>query len=186
MDQSKIGKFIAALRAEQKLTQKELAQRLNISDKTVSKWETGRGLPEVSLMPPLCDALGISINELLSGERLDESDYRAKAEENMVALLLRRSMGKKLLRIACSMLLVLASFAVILLAAGKILPVESMPAAAFCNCLLLVANLAAWTVYGILRKWGGVYVVLTALLDVAFIGITLWLLGMLAVIFSVR
>lgn len=186
MDQSQIGTFIAALRAEQKLTQKELAEKLHISDKTVSKWETGRGLPDVSLMLPLCEALGISINELLTGERLDESSYRAKAEENMVTLLQKRSIGKKLLRIACSLLLFLTSFAVIVLAAGKILPVESMPAAAFGNCLLLVANLAAWTVYGILRKWGGIYVALTALLDVAFIGITLWLLGMLAVIFSVR
>ena len=186
MDQSKIGTFIAALRGEHGLTQKELAQMLHISDKTVSKWETGRGLPDVSLMPPLCDVLGISINELLSAERLDETRYRAKAEENMVTLLRRRSMGKKLLRIVCSMLLFAASFAVIVLTAGKILPVESMPVAVFCNCLLLVANLAAWTIYGVLRKWGGVYVVLTALLDMAFIGVTLWLLGILTVVFSVR
>ena len=71
MDQSKIGKFIAALRTERGLTQRELAQKLHISDKTVSKWENSRGLPDASLMLPLCETLGISVNELLSGERLD-------------------------------------------------------------------------------------------------------------------
>ena len=79
MNQEKIGKFIATLRKEHSMTQKELAQRLGVSDKTVSKWETGRGLPEISIMRCLCDTLEISINELLSGDRLDASSYRQKA-----------------------------------------------------------------------------------------------------------
>lgn len=86
MNQVKIGQFILSLRKEQHLTQRELADQLHISDKTVSKWETGRGLPEVSLMIPLCEILHISVNELLSGERLAESDYKKKAEENMVQI----------------------------------------------------------------------------------------------------
>ena len=71
MDQLKIGRFIQTVRKELKFTQREVAERLHISDKTVSKWETGNGLPEVSLMLPLCGMLGISVHELLSGERLD-------------------------------------------------------------------------------------------------------------------
>ena len=88
MDQIKIGAFIAALRKERNLTQKQLAEKLNISDKTVSKWECGKGLPEVSLMLPLCEELGITVNELLSGERLEKENYEGKAEENMLNLMI--------------------------------------------------------------------------------------------------
>lgn len=88
MDQIKIGAFIAALRKEQGLTQRQLAEELNISDKTVSKWECGKGLPEVSLMLPLCQRLGISVNELLSGERLEQENYEKKAEENILNLMI--------------------------------------------------------------------------------------------------
>ena len=76
MDQLKIGKFIARTRKEKGLTQKQLADALLISDKTVSKWECGNGIPEVSLMMPLCETLGITVNELLSAKRLSTSDYQ--------------------------------------------------------------------------------------------------------------
>ena len=85
MDQIKIGKFIAAMRKEQNLTQRQLAELLRISDKTVSKWECGNGLPEVGTMLPLCETLHINVNELLTGERLD-AQYQEKAEENLVNL----------------------------------------------------------------------------------------------------
>lgn len=85
MDQIKIGKFIAAMRKEQNLTQRQLAELLQISDKTVSKWECGNGMPEVGTMLPLCETLHINVNELLTGERLD-AEYREKAEENLVSL----------------------------------------------------------------------------------------------------
>ena len=87
MDQIKIGRFIAERRKEKGLTQKELAERLSISDKTVSKWERGSGLPEVSLMMPLCLELGITVNELLSAKRLSSSEYQNNAEENIVKLI---------------------------------------------------------------------------------------------------
>ncbi|MBR1740471.1 MAG: helix-turn-helix transcriptional regulator [Lachnospiraceae bacterium] len=87
MDQVKIGKFIAERRKEKEYTQKQLAEQLEISDRTVSKWERGNGMPEVSLMLPLCEALGISVNELLSGERLTSESYSEKAEENMMNLM---------------------------------------------------------------------------------------------------
>ena len=87
MDQILTGQFIKAIRKEKGLTQRELAERLNISEKTVSKWETGKGLPDVGLMLPLSKVLGISVNELLSGQRLDEKQYIEKAEENLAALM---------------------------------------------------------------------------------------------------
>ena len=68
------GETIRKLREKQNMTQKQLAEKLSVSDKTVSKWETGKGLPEVSLMLPLCQRLGISVNELLSGERLEQEN----------------------------------------------------------------------------------------------------------------
>lgn len=86
MDQGLTGRFIAQLRKEKNLTQKELADKLGISDKTVSKWETGNGMPDVSLLQPLCEELSVNLNELLSGERLSEESYNGKAEENMMNL----------------------------------------------------------------------------------------------------
>lgn len=87
MDQLEIGKFIARMRKEKGLTQCELAEKLLISNKTVSKWECGNGLPEVSLMMPLCEILGITVNELLSGKRLTPSEYQKSAEANIMKLI---------------------------------------------------------------------------------------------------
>ena len=95
MDQIKIGRFIAVLRRERAMSQRELAEALCVSDKTVSKWECGRGLPDASLMLPLCELLGITVNELLSGERLSKDSYPAHAEENMAALLRERTENKR-------------------------------------------------------------------------------------------
>jgi len=95
MDQIKIGKFIADERKAKKYTQRELADKLNISDKTISKWERGNGFPEVSLLLPLCNELEITVNELLCGERLQEVDYKKKAEENMMNLVKDAQENKK-------------------------------------------------------------------------------------------
>ena len=84
MDQLKIGKFIAEMRKEKGLTQKALAEKLLISDNTVSKWECGNGMPEVSLMIPLCEILQVSVNELLTGKRLHSSEYQKNAEKNLM------------------------------------------------------------------------------------------------------
>lgn len=84
MDQKRIGSFISELRKEKNMTQKDLAEKLGVTDRAISKWENGRGMPEVSLMKPLCEALGISINELLSGERIEQKDYREKSEFNFL------------------------------------------------------------------------------------------------------
>lgn len=95
MDQIKIGMFIAELRKEQGMTQRQLADSVGVSDKTISKWECGNGLPEMSSIPVLCGALGINMNELLSGERLAEETYSEKAEENMMTLMKETEEHKK-------------------------------------------------------------------------------------------
>lgn len=87
MNQIKIGQFISEMRKEKGLTQEQLADRLLISGKTVSKWECGKGLPEVSSMLPLCEALEINVNELLTGERILDESYKEKAEKNMMMLI---------------------------------------------------------------------------------------------------
>jgi len=84
MDQEKIGKFILKLRKEKNMTQIQLAERLGVTDRAISKWENGRGMPDLSLMKPLCDELGITINELLSGKKIEEKDYYIKSEENIL------------------------------------------------------------------------------------------------------
>jgi len=118
MDTVKIGQFIKSLRKEKSLTQREVAERLNVSEKTVSKWETGNGMPEVGLMLPLCKFYGIGINELLSGERLDERQYVEKAEENIACLVDRTPPRKKIIitTISC-ILVILSSLALILISA---------------------------------------------------------------------
>lgn len=95
MDQIKIGRFIAKERKSKGYTQRQLADILGISDKTVSKWERGNGFPEVSLLLPLCEELEISVNELLTGERVSEEGYRRKAEENMLNLVKEAQESKK-------------------------------------------------------------------------------------------
>ena len=87
MNQEKISYFIQQTRKEHGMTQKELADKLGISDKTVSKWETGKGMPDMDFLIPLCSALDINVNELLSGEKLSLTNYSEKAEENMMNLL---------------------------------------------------------------------------------------------------
>lgn len=95
MNQDKIGKFIAEMRKQHDLTQREFAAALDVSDKTVSKWECGNGMPELSLMQPICEILEINLNELFSGEKLTDADYKKKAEENMLTLIKEAENTKK-------------------------------------------------------------------------------------------
>lgn len=86
MKQEMVGKFISTCRKEKGLTQMQLAEKLNITNRAISKWETGKSMPDVSLMLDLCDILGITVNELLSGERITMDNYQKKAEENLMEL----------------------------------------------------------------------------------------------------
>ena len=81
MNQIKIGRFIAESRKAVGLTQAQLAEKLNLTDRAVSKWETGRSMPDASLMLQLCDILGVTVNDLLSGERIDRENGGAKNEQ---------------------------------------------------------------------------------------------------------
>ena len=86
MDQIKIGRFIAERRKLQGLTQAQLAEKLDITDRAVSKWETGRSLPDAALMLALCEILGISVNELLSGEKVTMENNQEKNEQLLLEM----------------------------------------------------------------------------------------------------
>ena len=83
MNQIKIGKFIASCRKEQGMTQANLAEKLGITDRAVSKWENGKSMPDSGIMLELCELLEINVNELLSGEKIDMNNYEEKTEENL-------------------------------------------------------------------------------------------------------
>lgn len=80
MDAKVTGCFIAQLRKELGLTQKELAEKLEVTDKAISRWETGKGLPDTSLLKPLAEIFGVSVGELLSGKRMDDSQIKSQAD----------------------------------------------------------------------------------------------------------
>ncbi len=84
MNQEKIGKFISECRKKKNLTQQELAEKLGVSDRSVGNWENGRNMPDLSLFKPLCKELDITLNDLMSGEKVKEKEYQEKFEENIV------------------------------------------------------------------------------------------------------
>lgn len=83
MDMVRIGGFLSALRKEREMTQEQLGEKLGVTNKTVSRWETGTYLPPVEMLQAMSELYGITINEILSGERLSAEAYREKAEENI-------------------------------------------------------------------------------------------------------
>lgn len=87
MDMEKTGKFIAKCRKDAGLTQAVLAEKLGITDRAVSKWETGKSLPDASIMLELCGILGISVNELLTGEKIAMENYKETAEKNLTEIM---------------------------------------------------------------------------------------------------
>lgn len=84
MNQEKIGKFIMTCRKKKKLTQSALAEKLGVTDKSISNWENGRNMPDLALFKPLCQILDISINDLISGEEVSQASYQEKLEENII------------------------------------------------------------------------------------------------------
>ena len=98
MDLVKIGKFIASLRKDKNLTQEELAEKLYVTDRAVSKWERGLSLPDAGNMLDLCNILGITVNELLNGEKIDMKDYEKKTEDLLLEMAKQEEVkNKKLL-----------------------------------------------------------------------------------------
>lgn len=84
MNQEQIGKFIATCRKNKKVTQQELAEKLGVTDRAISNWENGKNMPDLSLFKPLCDELNITINDLISGEKVSGEEYQEKLEENIM------------------------------------------------------------------------------------------------------
>lgn len=122
MDQQKIGRFIAERRKAQKLTQMELAERLSITDRAVSKWENGKAMPDSSIMLELCGILEITVNDLLSGEVVAMENYNKELEKNMLEMVREKEKADKRLLIleivlgltCCAFLLVAAGLAPLL------------------------------------------------------------------------
>ena len=95
MDQLKIGKFIAECRKKENLTQMQLAEKLNITDRAVSKWETGKAMPDSSIMLDLCDVLSISVNDLLCGEVVTMDNYNKELENNLLEMIKQKEQADK-------------------------------------------------------------------------------------------
>ena len=125
MDQLKIGKFIALKRKERELTQIRLAEKLGITDRAVSKWETGKSLPDASVMPQLCDLLGITVNDLLSGEVVTVENYNREAEKNLLKMTREKETADKrllFLEIVIGILSLIFLFSMIFLASYLTMP----------------------------------------------------------------
>ena len=95
MDQVKIGKFVAERRRNVNLTQMQLAEMLNITDRAVSKWETGKSMPDSSIMLELCDILKISVNDLLCGEVVTMDNYNKELENNLLEMINQKEQADK-------------------------------------------------------------------------------------------
>ena len=127
MDKAKTGALIAAARKEKNMTQKELAAALHVSDRAVSKWERGAGFPDISLLEPLADALGLSVLDLLRGERTEEMDAEAAAGEVLRAIQAERRQRRretrreaaKALPLLCLLWCILGAFGMLRLPVDK-------------------------------------------------------------------
>lgn len=107
MDQEVIGKFISSCRKAKNLTQMQLAEKLNITNRAASKWETGKSIPDASIMLDLCEILDISVTELLSGERIAMEDYQKKTDENLVEMKKENEAASKAARISFGIMIIL-------------------------------------------------------------------------------
>ena len=125
MDQIKIGKFIADCRKTKNLTQMQLAEKLGITDRAISKWETGKSLPDSSIMLELCGTLGITVNDLLSGEVVTMDNYNKNLENNLLEMVKQKEEADKRL-LALEWVIGILSCVVIFvpIIIGALLPME--------------------------------------------------------------
>lgn len=146
MNQVLTCKFIADERKKKGYTQTDLADKLGISNRTVSKWKTGNGFPDVSLLLPLCEELDISVNELLSGERLAKEDYEKKAEVNIVEIIEKIKKVSREERIICT-ILTISIFAISITGCvlGKLFTsAEALAAIGIIYFVALICIVSAW------------------------------------------
>ena len=126
MDQVKIGRFIQEKRKEKKLTQSEVAEKLNITDRAISKWENGVCLPDAGTMPELCEILGISINDLFSGEKVDMKENEKKLEENLLEMTkIKEQKDKMLLRLEIVLEVIVMIFFIALIMVAAYVEMET-------------------------------------------------------------
>lgn len=121
MDAAKCGTFIAELRSERGMTQKELSEALNVSDKAISRWETGKGYPDVSSLMALSEFFSVSVNELLSGKRIDIEKLSTTADENVLEVIRKneRINKKQKKQVAIYTLLLIIAISPVLFILGK-------------------------------------------------------------------
>lgn len=132
MDQIKIGKFIAWKRKEQNLTQAQLAEKLGITDRAVSKWETGKSLPDASIMLEMCALLGITVNDLLCGEVVSMENYNEQMENSLIEMIKQKERAdKRLLTMEIVIGLTSTIFLFAMLAVGIIFMTLEKPILAF-------------------------------------------------------
>lgn len=149
MDQMKIGKFISACRKEQGLTQAVLAEKLEVSDRAVSKWENGKNMPDVSIIPDLCALLKIDLNELFAGERLSMENYKEIAEKNMLEMRKQEeTANKKLLNAEKTMGIIAVTASLIMITAG-ILVAESHSFIGIALCTIGGLLVTVYAFYGV-------------------------------------
>lgn len=138
MDQVKIGKFIAQRRKQVNLTQMQLAEKLNITDRAVSKWETGKAMPDTSIMLPLCRILNISVNDLLSGEVVTMENYNKELENHLLEMAKQKEEAdKKLLHLE----ILIGIFSIIILF-GFVFSAAFVPMADWLRIVLIVVGFA--------------------------------------------
>ena len=117
MDMIKVGRFISTKRKEQKLTQMQLAEKLSITDRAVSKWECGKALPDSSIMIELCEILNISVNELLTGEEIEMEKYDKQVEQNLIEMVKQKEESdKRLLNIEIVLMAISITFFIAIIA----------------------------------------------------------------------
>ena len=148
MDQEKIGKFIAACRKEKGFTQASLAETLGITDRAVSKWETGKSLPDASIMMELCELIGTNVNELLTGERIALDEYTKKAEQSLIEMQAKAEKAdRNLLRMEIVMGIIIIPLCIIL---TKISEIFINQGDALTGYALLVISYVAIVLFGIM------------------------------------
>ena len=126
MDQVKIGRFIAEKRKEQKLTQMQLAEKLGITDRAVSKWERGKSLPDASLMLELCELLNITVNDLLCGEVVSMNQYNEIMEKNLIEMVKQKERAdKNLLTMEIVIGLVSTVFLFVMVMIAALMPLQA-------------------------------------------------------------
>jgi transcriptional regulator with XRE-family HTH domain len=134
MNQDMVGAFMQSLRKEQGMTQKDLAERIGVSDKTISKWENGNSMPDTSILLSLCKELDISVNELLACEKIPPEEYSKKAEVNMMKLIRenqeQRRNGRAQVILGCLVLIVLVVLSFLSIGANLAIYVD-VPAVLF-------------------------------------------------------